>query len=356
MFFNLWARLSYFLQDFALYIFLLFVSFSLLIFASIKIYKSQFTLFRKKLFITLLFTAFSLILFYSFIEAYFRYVYDVPDGLGFLKVNKKWHERHVVYNNYFFRDRNFETDKKEGTTRIGVLGDSITLGGGIENVEDRFTNILEKKLKDAGKNVEVYNLGKSGYDTAGEIKEYEKVRHLKFDILIWEYFINDVQPTNSTGTPIIEKNSQKGKVVSFFSDRSYLFDYVYWRFSAKYQKTFQELKTADIAQYKNQEVLNEHKAEIAEFVKTLKQDNTKTVVIIFPSILLLGPDYPNYVHGIVLDIFKQNAVEVFIDLLPDLVNGDRSQLIASQFDPHPSEIVHTLAAEKLKEQIMPLLK
>lgn len=356
MFFNLGSRFGYFLTDFSFYLILLLITVLATTFAFWKILKSKLPPNRQKIAIAATVTILAIILVFTALEAYFRYVYDVSDGLGFLKVNGKWHARHVVHNNYFFRDRDFQTEKEPGVTRIGVLGDSITFGGGIEKVEDRFSNILEKKLREAGKNVEIYNLGKPGYDTTGEVEEYNKVRHLGFDILIWEYFINDVQPkNNSTGTPIIENNSKQGKIVTFLSNHSYFFDFLYWRFSSKYQETFRELRTADIAQYSNDIVLKEHKEEIANFVNTLRSDKTKIIVIMFPSNFLLGPNYPEYVHKLMADVFKENQVDIFVDLLPDLKGRDKTQLIASKFDPHPNEFVHHLAAEKLFNEILPLL-
>lgn len=363
---SLLSRLIYFLKDFSFYLVLIILALLVLSFASYKIYKSGTESKKKQVILASIFTLFMIILVITGFEAYFRYVYDVPDGLGYLKVNRKWHERHVVYNNYFFRDRDFKNDKKEGITRIAVLGDSISFGGGIEKVEDRFSNILEKKLREAGKNVEVYNLGKPGYDTQAEIVEYKKVKHLNFDILVWEYFLNDIQPQGkSTGTPIITENSKKGKIVTFLSDRSVFFDFVYWRFSQRYQKTFQALRTADLDQYKNQQVLEEHKKVISDFAKELEQEDIKTFVIIFPFTFLLGPNYPaTDIHKMMGEYFRGQGLQT-LDLLPDLISSsreisslideDRNKLMASKFDPHPNEIVHGLAAQKLFEIISPYL-
>ncbi|HSX18631.1 MAG TPA: hypothetical protein VLE91_00695, partial [Candidatus Saccharimonadales bacterium] len=184
----------------------------------------------------------------------------------------------------------------------------------------------------------------------------EQVRHFKFDILVWEYFINDVQPENSSGTPILIKNSTRGKIVTFLSGKSFFFDYVYWRLSSRYEKTIQELRTADLDQYHNPEVLAAHEQRITTFVKSLKADNTKIVVIFFPSIYLLAPDYSAKAeHYMMVDYFKQQGVDAEVDLLPDLINQDKRKLMASRFDTHPNEIVHKLAADKLYDAILPLL-
>lgn len=350
-------RLKYLVWDFALYFLIDFITVILFSFFVYKIFKSKAPEVKKKLLLSLVFIFLVFVLAFSGFEAYFRYVYDESDGLGYLKVNSKWHQRHVIFNAYFYRDRDFTIQKQEGVKRIGVLGDSITFGGGIENVNDRFSNLLEKKLKDSGYKVEVYNLGKPGYDTEGEIAEYQKVKNLDFDIIIWEFFLNDIQPEGkSTGTPIIAKNSQTANFVQFFSDKSYFFDFIFWRLSTRYQKTFEQLKNADLAQYEDQNILNHHKLIIADFLRELNLENKKVIVVIFPFINLLGPSYPaGDIHQMISSYFKDNEVEV-VDLLEDLKNEDPKSLIASRFDAHPNEEVHTLVADKLYEKVIKLLK
>lgn len=352
----LFGHLFYFTRDFSMYLILVTVSFVLLIYSAFKIQKQKISEKRKKILTACAFTIFVIILTFSACESYLRYRYDVSDGLGFLKVSKKWEKRHVILNNEFQRDRNFEEEKKEGVTRIGVLGDSIAFGGGIEDINNRFSNILEKKLKDAGKKVEVYNLGRPGYDTSNEIIVYDEFKHYNFDIIVWEYFVNDAQPgSDSTGTPIIENSSKKSKLVSFISDRSYFFDFMYWRLSSKYQKTFKALRTADIAQYSNEPVLNQHKKDIETLLGKMKEQNSKVVVIMFPSNILLGPDYPTYIHEMMGKHFSQNGAQ-FYDLLQDVKDKDGKTLMASKFDPHPNEIVHEIAGEKLYELLLPMIK
>lgn len=356
MLFTIWLHLRYFLTDFWAYLTLLFISPILIIAASYKIYKSNFSQKKKKALFAFFFFVLSFIVVFSIFEAYFRYVYDDSDGLGFLKVNERWHKRHVVFNNFFFRDRDFVEDKKEGTIRIGVLGDSITQGDGIKDVSNRFSNLLEKKLLDAGMNVEVYNLGKAGYDTQGEIDVYTSIKHLNFDLIIWEYFINDIQPKEkSTGTPIIVQNSHRAKIFEFISNQSFFLDFLYWRFSTVYDKTILALRSADVNQYKNEFVLERHKQDISRFIKSLKAENKKIVVIMFPSIMLLGQDYPVFTNEIMLNHFKENDVEV-INLYDYLKDQSPLKLRASRFDTHPNEVVQALAADKLFEKIKPILE
>ena len=356
MLLNRWYHLSYFFHDFSLYLFLLFISLILLIFGSFKVYKSDKPEKKKKILLTLFFALFSAVVIYSSFEAFFRYRFDESDGLGFLRVTGRWFQRHVVSNNYFVRDRNFAREKKEGVTRIGIIGDSITMGYGIKNVNDRFSNILEKKLNNAGKKIEVYNLGKSGYNTDSELVEYNRnFKDLNLDIVIWEYFLNDAQPSEaSSGTKILTHARAQGKVAGFFSNYSYFFDYIYWKLVARYDKTFVQLRNADLAAYKAEENFQRHKKDVISFAQELLDAHKKVVVIVFPAIRFID-NYPaSDIHQTMDQIFNDQGLTV-IDLLNDLKGKHYKDLVVSQFDYHPNEYVQKIAAERLYEKILPLL-
>lgn len=71
-----------------------------------------------------------------------------------------------------FRDVDHAVTKPDGVTRIIILGDSVTAGVGVEDVEAIFPRRLESLLnrsKAAG-SVEVVNLGVGGYHTLQEVE------------------------------------------------------------------------------------------------------------------------------------------------------------------------------------------
>ena len=351
-----WYHLEYFFRDFALYLIFILLSFIGLIFGTIKSHHLNISENKKKFLIALFFSIFCIVLIYSSSEAYFRYRFDEPDSLGFLKVNGRWFQRHVVFNSYFVRDRDFTLSKKEGVTRIGLIGDSIAMGYGIKNVEDRFSNRLEKKLIVAGKKVEVYNLGKSGYDTDTEIAEYNKsFKNLNLDIVIWEYFLNDAQPNDrSTGTRILIREKAQNNLAKSISNYSYFFDYVYWRLASRFDKTFVELRNADLAAYKDKENFERHKKDVIDFATQLKAEGKKIIVIVFPAIRFID-NYPaEDIHKTMDQIFNDQGLTV-IDLLNDLKGKHYRDIVVSQFDYHPNESVQKIAAQRLYEQILPLL-
>lgn len=102
----------------------------------------------------------------------------------------------VVNNRYGFREREFQVPKPAGVYRIMVLGDSLTWGVGL-SLEERYTNLLEKKLAEAfpDKRVEVLDFALEGAST---IREREFLRQYKDavspDLIVVGFCLNDPQP------------------------------------------------------------------------------------------------------------------------------------------------------------------
>lgn len=350
-------RIAFVLKDFFPYIIGILIILSLFVFFILLLLKSPLASKAKKMLIAVAFFIVSTVLVFSIFEGYFRYIYDESDGLGFLQVNKRWAQRHVVYNNFFKRDRDFKAEKPAGIIRVGMLGDSITFGQGIANPEDRFSNILQKNLQESGINAEVYNLGVPGLDSHEEIQLYRELSFFNFDIIVWQYYLNDIQPENK-GEPakIISRDAYTSDLIRVLSKNSTFLDFLYWRFSSKYSITFDRLDKHYLSMYADESILKSHEEELSKFIGELKEQDKKIIVMIFPLIELLGPNYPaTEAHNKLQSYFKSQDVEV-IDLLDDLKNLNWKDLVASKFDTHPNEKVHKLVAEKLYEKIYPKLK
>ncbi|HSW96810.1 MAG TPA: SGNH/GDSL hydrolase family protein [Candidatus Saccharimonadales bacterium] len=358
MLINLFGHISYFLKDFHEFIILILITFIVSFFLISSIYRSKASDTGKKIKISLVFFLISFILVYSGFEAFFRYRFDESDSLGFLNVTQRWYQRHVLYNNYQYRDKNFTIAKTSGVVRIGVMGDSNAWGYGIKNVNNRFSNILEKELTDHGYHVEVYNFGVPGLDTWNEIDEYhQKDAQFHVDILLWSYFLNDVEPPNSAGTAVLT-NAGKGipPLVEFLSNHSFFFDYLYWRLSSKYNTTFTNLRVADIQQYHIPAVYDAQKKRIDTFTQELKNNNIPMVVLIFPFMKFF-PNYPaGDIHTRMDKVFKDDGVTALVDMLPYLKGRQSKELVVNRYDTHPNEFVHKLTAEKLYTVIAPLLE
>ncbi|MBI2442321.1 MAG: SGNH/GDSL hydrolase family protein [Candidatus Levybacteria bacterium] len=352
--FLVYAKGSYFLMDFWPFLLLDFVFFPFLLFAIVRIVKSQIGERKKKAFLmAVTFFCFSVFIFTGF-EAFFRYRFDESDSLGFLKISERWFKRHVVYNSYFYRDRDFTREKKPGVTRIGIVGDSMTFGYGIKNTEDRFSSILEKKLRGSGRNVEVYNLGKSGYDTWNEIDEFRKVKDMHFDIVVWQYFLNDAQPKASTGTKVLIRQQKQSDLAREITSKSFFLDYLYWRLEAKYDEAFLELRQVDIDSYRDTKNFARHKNDVETFSKILKEDNRKAIVLLLPFFKFL-PDNPlSDKYDEIKKMFTGNGLEV-IDVYPAVKKMHASDVVVSRYDYHPNEKIQVIIADLLYAKLAPVI-
>ncbi|MBI2598951.1 SGNH/GDSL hydrolase family protein [Candidatus Curtissbacteria bacterium] len=287
-------------------------------------------------------------------EAYFRFIYDKSDGLGFLKVNRKWHERHVRVNGDFKRDEEFKLQKNDKITRICAIGDSVTFGYGIENIKDRYTEILEKSLQENGYKVEVYNLAVSGANTSQEIETYRSFKFLSCDIILHQYTLNDIR-TNEDQAKLLQENSRVSSLTKKVLDFSYFSDFIYWRLNQRYEDTFAKLQVIDFKDYENREKLNSHLSGISDYVQQVKSDGKKIIVVIFP--MFYGPfdsNYPGWIHTVIGDQFAKDGT-VVVDLLPIAVGKNVSDLRASPFDAHPNEYFHNLAAQRVYEPLKGLI-
>lgn len=94
-----------------------------------------------------------------------------------------------------FRDRPFARDRRPETLRVLAVGDSFTFGDGIERVEDTWPRVLERRLRAAGLDAEVFNLGKPGTNTAYQRALLARwLPELRPDVVVVGFVPNDPEP------------------------------------------------------------------------------------------------------------------------------------------------------------------
>src|SRR3989338_8759202 len=82
----------------------------------------------------------------------------------------KMYGAYVMINSLGYRDKEYNTQKPEGTFRILVFGDSNTFGLGV-NQGETYSDQLELLLnKNSSREYEVWNLGRIGHNTLQELE------------------------------------------------------------------------------------------------------------------------------------------------------------------------------------------
>jgi lysophospholipase L1-like esterase len=103
----------------------------------------------------------------------------------------------LTINSAGFRGREYSVEKPPGTTRIAVIGDSISYGMAVERpltYPAQLEELLNRHFAARGKSFEVLNFAVSGYSSA-QIVETLRVRALRYapDGVIYGYSLNDPQ-------------------------------------------------------------------------------------------------------------------------------------------------------------------
>ncbi|MFB6215826.1 MAG: SGNH/GDSL hydrolase family protein, partial [Candidatus Aenigmatarchaeota archaeon] len=100
----------------------------------------------------------------------------------------------VHINSHGFRDHEYNKEKPENVFRIVTLGDSITMGHGVE-LNETYSKVLQRLLNNRSENVtyQVLNFGFPGYN----LQEKEEVFHSKVvefnpDVIVLQYLPDDL--------------------------------------------------------------------------------------------------------------------------------------------------------------------
>jgi len=172
-----------------------------------------------------------------------RYVTDAPYGIRMNYPNINiWHTTpdykiNIRANSRGIRaDREINYTKPTGKKRILALGDSFTMGFGVD-LEDLYLTKLEERLNKKGYNVEVINFGIGGFSTAEELiyLQSEGFKY-NYDLLILAFSQNDLRDNklsdlySVTDNKLIRKNE---KYLPGIKLRNFLYSFGIYRYLAE---------------------------------------------------------------------------------------------------------------------------
>ena len=96
------------------------------------------------------------------------------------------------FNGDGVRDRTHSPAKPPGFRRLVFLGDSVTLGAGLE-ARQAYPQLLQERLDDAGRRVEVFNVALWGWSTRQEAIAYRRIaRRYAPDRVVVAVCLNDI--------------------------------------------------------------------------------------------------------------------------------------------------------------------
>lgn len=313
---------------------------------------------RGKLLLALASSLLTLVLFVPGYEAWqtiryraWRAHYDNKGWLGTLTVPSTdpvlmWeyrpHARHrsIETNRYGFRDQDFESPSKPaGIWRVAFVGDSVTLGLGVE-LDQTFERLCVKQAHTLApeRPLQALNFGIDGYNTA-QIAELLRTRVVVFepDEVVYVMCLNDFDRSDSSA----EKIRYFRKPASFLlEDLSVLYrrmsgiEFHRYHFERNRSATFQEILG----------------------MKQALAGPKRFLVAIVPVFFEGRHDFADYalrdIHAAVGAFCRQNAIEV-LDLLPAFERSGQDAASLALDPWHLSVAGHALVARELAPRVLP---
>lgn len=316
-----------------------------------------------------------------------------PDSIG-RRVIGEFNISYII-NSFGNRDKERTFMKKPNTTRILVVGDSITAGFGVEQNET-FTYLLERMLNNGSRNFEVWNAGVEGYSQDTEyVYLVNNIKNISPDMVVVVFYAgNDILDisknsweTDNNGLPInitsdimyIQDNQLRLKESPLNPYQVDFLGYIemaLFRWSHLYilfKNTF-SIKTSHGDFESISLMIEETPKEVAEnFEKTKKllnamrdlssENNSSFVVVIFPSRMqindaewhIIEKKYAEYRPK--RDLVQQRLLEwcsaeqvLCIDLYPPFLSS-KKQLYYTLIDIHPNTEGHLMAALILNDRL-----
>jgi len=238
-------------------------------------------------------------------------------------------------------DKEYLVPKANGTKRIFILGDSITLGWGV-NYSSTYPKLLETLLNEnSSVKYEVINLGVGNYNAVNSLASLKKNIYLQPDIIIYGFYIND-----------IEENRYPSKIAYFIKSKSYLYNFISDKIiNIKYRKiNYTEYYSDLYADYENVKKLNESVNGMIE----VAENNS------IPFVFLNIPEFHqihDYKFSKINDLIKKeilnekNITYMDLSIVFQDINVSSGTLWVSSEDPHPNYIAHRIIADNLYKEL-----
>lgn len=297
----------------------------------------------------LLITYFTILLLLAVGEAYFRFVYAESDGLPTL-ASQNWLARYWKTNTLGYRDTEWNAEAIAAKKTVVIDGDSFAAGWGIANPDDRFGNVLAKRL---GNDYAIINIGKPGASTVEETDSLQKYPLDKVNVVILQYYLNDIE--NAALSIGLDPKLDPTSGMPTWVNESYLANFVYWRMVDRFQPAKEGTQTYWdwlYSMYDNSTVWAIHEKQLGQFVDVVAQKGAKLIVVIFPNMLDPFHSVP-YVDR-VAQAFEAKGIETqnIVKLFDAAAAMPLNERIVSNQDAHASAAFNHLVGDMLYEKVV----
>jgi hypothetical protein len=236
--------------------------------------------------------------------------------------------------------------KLHGKPRVTFIGDSFTAGHGVADVEKRFVNQIRAMRPD----LEIHVFAVDGWDTYAEMTFILALIKSGYELqnIVLVYNLNDISDIMENWEHILEKiySAKPG----FLFEHSYFLNVLYYRYYAARNPEVSGYYDFILDAYKGP-AWEKHKERLALMKPYFDSKNINFMVVTFPFLNNLGPNYEYRGIHKQLDAFWSSAGVPHLDLLSVYEPHRKNNLIVNPRDPHPNELAHNIAAKAILEFI-----
>ena len=239
-------------------------------------------------------------------------------------------------------EKEYELPKPEGVVRILVIGDSITMGWGVE-YNETYPKILENLLNEnSSVEYEVLNAGVGNYNSVSELATMQKFMYLDPDIIVLGYYIND-----------IEELTYPSKTGYFLKSKSYFYAFIMDKLINIEFRGKKDYKKYYSALYKDERLKNIVKVSVNRMIEIAKNNSLPFIFVNIPEF----HGFKDYHFTSVNDFIEQDVIGnqdiYYLNLLPAFqkLPMPPERLWVSREDPHPAGIGQYAIAKNIYVKI-----
>jgi len=245
-------------------------------------------------------------------------------------------------NGYRYPDDTIYIDDRDDSLILG-LGDSFTFGRGVK-YEDIYLTVLQRSIKQGGRDIKIRNCGVVGQDIREVYGTYLRESSKKrYPIVIYGFVLNDFGlPIKIYGDALIDFNNG-GYTFDPIRKISSLYNFVCHLIDKK--RLHDVTIKAYLESFRGRNVKNKSDL-LREFHRDIESENGKFVIVLFPLLY----DFKRYPFREIhekISIFCREEGILLIDLLPAFSRYRAEDLWVNPTDHHPNELANKVAAREI---------
>jgi hypothetical protein len=273
------------------------------------------------------------------------------DSFSFTLANQRWFEKYWhPLNRLGYRDTDYSPEELKNQQIVFVVGDSFIAGQGIQNYQDRFSNLLQTKLGDGWK---VLNIAQVGWSTTEEVQAI--LSHpQKPAIIILSYFIDDIRAAaNRSQTQnkfsFTELVQPPLATFAWLIQHSYFLNFFYWEWYRYHNRSPEDIYWQRLRYFYDEgDAWRIHQEELQTLVDYTRNHQILLLPILFPNLISINLSEP--ILSKISNFFQTLGISA-MDLTPHFANRPPMELVVSRVDAHPNERVNAQVAEILFKTI-----